>query len=456
MISSRTPRRIAFAALITLGAMGLACNPQAAGPSTDEFAADTNGAGAAADDAQAETQNTGGDPDQPCYIGEDGVFYCDDGSDPNNGSPDDGDCGEDGCAGDSDNPDADLHNPGDGSGGGDDGNDGDCGEDGCDANSDTPSDAQNPLGDDVDYQPDCFSETFVPAANAEADLLLVVDRSGSMSEVPGGAALSKWDQVRSVVGNVAQDLDDSYGFGLMFYPAGATQTLQCVGGDVVVDIADNNGQAINDAFGATGPGGGTPTAATLQVAGAHLHNRLTSRPQAVVLATDGAPNCNAANDINTCVCSQTDNCTHAYACLDDIATVNAVSGLANDGVATFVIGIPGSELFADVLDAMATAGGTATNGARHYYDTSSASDLEQALRAIGQRVSQCRFELQSDPMSSSLSVRVNGQAVVRDPGRVDGWDYVGARTIEFFGPACQDLASAGAAVAVGYCSMPEG
>jgi len=264
------------------------------------------------------------------------------------------------------------------------------------------------------------------------------------------------DQVRSVISNVAQDLDDNDGLGMMFFPAGATQNLQCIGGSVVEDIADDNGQAISNAFASTGPGGGTPTAATLQVARAHLRNRLTQRPQAVVLATDGAPNCNAANDISSCVCSQDSNCTHPYACLDDDATVNAVNDLANDGVATFVIGIPGSELFAGVLDAMAVAGGTATNGTHHYYDTSSESDLEQALRGIGQRIAQCRFELQNEPLSSSLTVRVNGQTVVRDPGRVDGWDYVGARTIEFFGPACQALASGGSAIAVGYCSTPQG
>ena len=437
----------------------LACAPQGVSKPTDEFSPAEANSGT--DNDAIDNQDGLNSYDQEhCHYDENGNYYCDepqdnpgdnDGTDPGNG-----DCGEAGCDANG-NPigDGNITDPNDNPDNGNPGS-GDCGEAGCDANGNPIGDDENPLGDDTDMQPNCFEENFSPSTNAAADLLLVVDRSGSMAEVPAGAANTKWDQVRSVISNVAMDLDENSGLGMMFFPAGASQDLQCIGGSVVVDIADNNGQAISNAFAATGPGGGTPTAATLQIARAHLHNRLSQRPQAVVLATDGAPNCNAANDINTCVCSQDSNCTHPYACLDDDATVHAVNDLANEGIATFVIGIPGSELFSNVLDAMAVAGGTASNGAQRYYDTSSETELEQALRGIGTRLAHCRFELQNEAMGSSVSVRINGQNVSRDPGRVDGWDYVGARTIEFFGPACQALANDGSAIAVNYCSQPQG
>jgi hypothetical protein len=241
----------------------------------------------------------------------------------------------------------------------------------------------------------------------------------------------------------------------MFYPAGGGESLLCVAGSVAVSVADGNGAAIAGAFWATGPAGGTPTAPTLRVAASYLRNRITTRPQAVVLATDGAPNCNPANDINSCVCSQ-DSCTHALACLDDSNTIGAVQELAQAGIATFVVGIPGSELFAGVLDGMAQAGGTAVGGAHKYYDAGSQQALEDALRAIGRRVSQCRFELQNAPLSTTVAVTVDGSAVARDPGRVNGWDYVGANTIEFFGPSCQALGGGGSVVRVEYCAVPQG
>ena len=317
----------------------------------------------------------------------------------------------------------------------------------ADAGADTDdSAAQSP---DAGAAPVCYQEEFCPETDAPADLLLVVDRSGSMDEVPDGATLTKWQQITSVISDVVYELDSELGFGLMTYPTSTGDALQCTAGQVVVPIKDVAGPDISFALMVASPDGGTPTAPTLMMAHEYLSVRSTDRPQAVVLATDGAPNCNYALDAATCVCSQP-VCEGGYACLDDHNAVTATAELAAAGIATFVIGIPGSELFALVLDRMAVAGGTPQQGARRYYSTSSSAELEQALRNIGERVAQCRFELSQEPPSDDIAVTINGLTAGRDTNRLNGWDYVGASTIEFFGPACETM-SAGDVIAVEVC-----
>lgn len=364
----------------------------------------------------------------------------------------DGNCPEEGCPDD-----------GTGSGGGSGGGTGsggsgtgsgttggDCPEEGC------PDGTGSGSGDGTGWtDPICYAEEFDTRYGASAEMLLVVDRSGSMDEETMNGGATKWQELGSVVTRVTGELDNEMGFGLMFYPAGSSQNQQCVAGSVAVDIGDHNGNAIASAFGATSPGGGTPTAATLHAAEAYLASTPSARPRAVILATDGAPNCNSSNNASTCVCSQQNNCGSAQTCLDDVATIASVEALEAAGVATFVVGIPGSELFSQVLDRMAVAGGTALGGSPRYYGTASEAALEEALRGIGLRIANCRFELQAEPLGATLEVSVDGILAPQDVFRSNGWDYVGARTVEFFGAYCEGLTQGTHTVAVEYCNLPE-
>ena len=54
----------------------------------------------------------------------------------------------------------------------------------------------------------------------------------------------------------------------------------------------------------------------------------------------------------------------AQNCLDSVRTANQVLVQRENGINTFVVGIPGSEVVSDLLDTMAVAGGTAI-GERH-------------------------------------------------------------------------------------------
>ena len=133
------------------------------------------------------------------------------------------------------------------------------------------------------------------------------------------------------------------------------------------------------------PVGSTPTAATLNA----ILPGLAALPgqTAVVLATDGGPNCNATANCDEANCipniehdppgctTGVNCCTEAIAgpdasrnCLDSLATKNAVMALHDKGIKTFVVGVPGSSPYAALLDDLAVAGGTARLGTTAYYD----------------------------------------------------------------------------------------
>ena len=125
-------------------------------------------------------------------------------------------------------------------------------------------------------------------------------------------------------------------------------------------------------------GGGTPTGATRRM----LADNPGLQPQPgrdsfVLLETDGVPNCNPNNALNTCAnqvacacsgevcCGVTDPVFRRLNCLDQTQTVSAIANLnANKNIKTVVLGL-GDETAnsAPTLNAMAEAGGFALAGA---------------------------------------------------------------------------------------------
>ncbi|MBI5494132.1 MAG: VWA domain-containing protein [Deltaproteobacteria bacterium] len=305
--------------------------------------------------------------------------------------------------------------------------------------------------------PICDAEQFSTGARVTPQLLLVVDKSGSMDEAPSGQAQTKWTQVTGVLGGVVNSLQSLVDFGLALFPAVGGDA--CSPGDVVVDIASDSAWSITSTLSQYGPGGGTPTGTSLQQALQYLRGRDTTRPRAVVLATDGAPNCTYSYDPNSCVCTNPQGCNDSRNCLDATGAVSAVNALASEGISTFVVGIPGTDAYASVLDQMAVAGGTAlpAGGAR-YYRTTNQSDLQSALDAISTRIAACRFELQNPPdTSESFQVTIDGIPVNYSASHSNGYDLTGGRTVEFFGQACDGLAQGGShTVRVEYCFHPGG
>jgi hypothetical protein len=313
---------------------------------------------------------------------------------------------------------------------------------------------------------DCFEETctgaLITATEEDISLFLVVDRSGSMGDAAMGFPGSRWSGVQAAVESLTNNLEDTVEFGLLLYPEQGDD--QCGAGEVVTTPTLNNASEIQGALasGAWAPQGGTPTASSLAVANTFLTGRMSDRRLAVVLATDGGPNCNASLPSSSCVCSVADDdyCRQggsdgALNCLDNAAAVQQVSKLYDElGIPTYVIGIPGSEDFGWVLDDMAEAGHTALSGATAYYDATDVASLEAALEEIGRRVAGCRLELDENLYeASSVQVFLNDTEQPRDPSRQNGFDVVSQHEVELFGQACDQWLMTDVAVRVSTCTL---
>ena len=198
-----------------------------------------------------------------------------------------------------------------------------------------------------------------------------------------------------------------------------------------------------DAF-SSEPSGATPTAAALGSLQQWHLDHPTTRTRAVLLATDGAPNCNDNLDPATCVCSTGDNScatqNEAFQCLDDVGSVNAVTALHALGLDVYVIGIAGVEdNFGYVLDNMAAAGGTE----RHYVARDTQT-LQSAMVDVARRAGGCTIQVERDLATvSSVNLTIGSTIVQHDAQRQDGYDIVDAHDISLFGDACASYLETG-------------
>lgn len=276
----------------------------------------------------------------------------------------------------------------------------------------------------------------VKAQPVEVNILLVVDSSGSMkTALPNDESL--WDATRRALTTTLSTAKKSISFGLDLFPNAGPTTLAKAcemldSEELVVPIAPGkeNRDLITAAMSKRGPGGGTPTAAALRRAFDYFSDGAGNDLEGnrfVLLATDGGPNCNdeISCDIDTCTtnidappndktCGGTTSCCENYAvgCLDDEGTAAAIEALAGIGVDTFVVGLPGSELYEDQLNKFAVEGGRANpvdpndEDAPRYFKVDSegaAGGLVDVLKKITrQLVTSCEVELEEVPTSVSL------------------------------------------------------
>jgi hypothetical protein len=300
-----------------------------------------------------------------------------------------------------------------------------------------------------------------PLALDPPTLYYVLDRSGSMAE------LNKWSTVQTVLDQVMIQLGPRARFAAAVFPDPAHDG--CAPGVQVFPAPPNTALAGDAPAGKPGPtdlamletlgriaaSGGTPTAATLNGLAPAIES--ISGKTYVILATDGGPNCNANASCSAASC--TDNIDGAQgcpsdgglnccdpsvygsvACLDAQPTLDAVAALAAAGIPVYVVGVPGSKPYADLLDQLAMAGGTARGSEPQYYavDTADESALFSAMSQIAARIAgTCSLTLSQDPPDPSLiNVFLDG-AVLPQSGP-DGWMLDGAM-VTVLGASCDEI-----------------
>ena len=299
----------------------------------------------------------------------------------------------------------------------------------------------------------------VPLFIEPPNMYFVLDRSGSMAES------NKWTQVRVVVGKILRALGPRANFGATIYP-GSGSAGTCAPGMEVMETRPGDppssqvdGPTTQTLLTRTQvqPYGGTPTGVTLQGV-LPIVQKLPGKTF-VILATDGAPNCNALTacgydrcmpnieDVAGCPKEGPYNCCEPpdgfrENCLDSSASIAAAAALKNAGVPVYVIGLPGTSVpaYASVLDQLAVAGGTANAGSPKYFAVGAASEdaMLDALKKVAAKiVARCDFELKEPPADPRLvNVYLDDVVLPYDP--VNGWSIEGNK-VTLLGDACNEV-----------------
>jgi hypothetical protein len=330
------------------------------------------------------------------------------------------------------------------------------------------------LDEDAGASPggDCGQQV-IPVVSAPPNLSFVIDHSGSMGDELAGSGLSKYENARIALSQVLKAIGHRVSYGAAIFPGLAGKT-GCEPGDELMQVAPGDPPSYARA-GQTGPrlkdllarlsiasvDGGTPASATLD----KMRGVLTelAGDTYVVLITDGAPNCNEelACEASGCIpniedrtvggaecrggynCCDPDNGAQGAGlnCVDSEASLAAVQDLADAGIQTFVIGMPGSEPYEDLLNGMAELGGTAREGTPKYYSVADTEALKAALGKIAASVAiSCEVPLDYDPPDPDyVNVFFDGVVVPYDPEQ--GWEWKEDGVVAVRGVACDQLMS---------------
>lgn len=269
-----------------------------------------------------------------------------------------------------------------------------------------------------------------------SDVLIVLDRSGSMGyslsqdcycqTVDAGTSAGsvcanttsctdRWTAIKSAVGQtVASNPDIHWGLKFFSSPLGSSCSVSST---PEVAIGPSAGTAVQAMLDSTAPGNNTPTAAAIGAATAYLGTVADGNSRAILLATDGQPNCAAGQPTTS----------------DVQGTVAAIAAASSAGFPVYVIGVGPS---VGNLDNMAVAGGT-----KNYYPATSPQQLADAFGGIVARTLTCTLAMaQVPPDSSNTYVYVDKTLVPQDA--TDGWIFGTTTTrIVLTGSYCDKLIS---------------
>jgi hypothetical protein len=314
-------------------------------------------------------------------------------------------------------------------------------------------------------------ETALTATLRPVDVLVLLDRSLSMTNaISATDPTTRWEALRKALNGAMTSVSDRVAFGLKLFPDGDASNecgVLATAPEVALGLGSNTVAAIDLAIGQAVPNGGTPIASAVDWATAYFATgpgSLAAGDRVVLLATDGAPNCNAVGtcDASTCVTNIdhpefTDNLCADFPtkCLDGAnaqAKIATLLGLPRP-VRTVVVGIPGSDkpAYAAILDDLGRVGGLPNPDPTLDYFAVSADQgvvglSETLLQITTKLIVSCKLELTSEPPDPRmLNVYVDGNVVAKDA--TDGWRLdtsTNPPTVVLLGTTCAKLESSGA------------
>jgi hypothetical protein len=284
-----------------------------------------------------------------------------------------------------------------------------------------------------------------PTNRLPGALLIVLDKSFSMRENRNGqeprfGEESRWEVATKAIGTLLDALpDDGLRLGLLTYPSRGCDVASAP--QVPLTNVPTARSMIRSTLNA-GPVGDTPTEKALEVGYASLLGASDVGARAMLLITDGAPNCGSSSG----------------------GIERKVSeAFANHSARTFIVGIPGSP--SDTFSKLAVRGGTrrsATcnescggNNCCHYYTGN--SDFKQALAdaladIAGKIRTDCVYRVPRPAGKAFDKNRVNvlvsgvdgkdDQVLVRvEDKSEEGWSYTddSATNLEIHGELCQKI-----------------
>ena len=319
---------------------------------------------------------------------------------------------------------------------------------------------------DSAFDPDAAcATTKIEAKRAPANILFIVDRSGSMNCNPPPTTTSqaceqtpttadatkptKWFTTKEALKKAIAKMPAEDSAGLTLFNVDNTCGVVSAP-NVAVKKVDNQ-QLIDLAtlLDSVAPEGLTPIVGAVTLGYNHLHTNTFVGRKYIVLITDGQ---------ETCASGMVDNF---------LATT--VPNALSVGIRTFVIGAPGSEPARSLLSRVAWEGGTASSttckhtalpadvGDCHFDLTDPNLDLSTALGQALDKVSRDALTCEYDvPISETGSVDLGKVNVVYTPANggpqiiaqdgskdcqsADGWQYSpDGKRIIMCGPACEKL-----------------
>jgi hypothetical protein len=306
----------------------------------------------------------------------------------------------------------------------------------------TPTDEFATEEGDALEEANCGLESFA-VEQRPTDVLLVLDRSGSMRELPEGGndQRPKWDLTVPALNQVLMETNAGVSWGMKLFPEGqgnGSCSAATINDQIHVPIAPGNAVNVVAAIGATTPDGdGTPTGDAVQAAVKYLSGLTTGTRKYILLATDGEPSCSPSGE------GQEEARPYAVA-----AVTQAVAA----GFPVFVVGVATTKDTAtQALNDMALAGGVSRPDpnplASRYYLANTQDELLQAMRAITGQIASCVFPLSKPPpVPTNIGVKVGGVLVPQDTTRIEGWEYTSPALteVEVYGSWCDQVQSAAA------------